>query len=871
VLSGPPFPHLADSPATLASLLRSRTEHNLNSRFLEIDLTGRRTAKTTAELHELALQVLKKLERSSADGSDVVLCFESVLDFIPAAWACVYRGYTWLPWHMSRLPSKKVIVSRLQLFSEKLHQPLLVTTHSNRIRLASLKPWPFRAVLSIDKDEENLSTITGPGPRMQPADKGRVLMLTSGTTGKPKIATIRHECFLNRLLAKEGRVLGGARLLFDAFDSVGGLGNILPNSDGSVFLQPERAVAKPCDYLSAIEEFRIRSIGISSSFANRILEAAQGESEPDLSCLEHVAFGAEMIVPRIAIELGTKLEQMGATNLKVSFVYGMTETGTLCRKPNMTLQQIRDSSNDGVASVGGCTPGYSIRIVDEAGILQPPGLIGNIEVRSREKLFSGYFNEPEFTQESFTADGWFKTGDVGFAEGEALRLTGRQKSTIIINARKFSLEAIEASIHQTGGIYRSLVVAAPVRFDRSPTDELAVFFVPSEDVQLDELCRQISRAVGQHGVSVKHFVPLKEADFPLTATGKIRRDELVQLYQSGQWTRSSLSRAEPDAELTLTEAERRSWLMDLWKGILKLDFSPGLEDDFFDLGGDSLASAEVIIAVEEKFSCQIQVDAFFQSPMIATLDGLIDQGSAIGQIFSRPDSQGAEQLLHKLQILTTDWKGKRLFPEGLVIGLNEAGTRAPIFWVFQESFEFAQLAKHLGPDQPIYGMRSCVGIVRPREYSTVIDPVCSRYFLEIMALAERKPFVVGGNCQGAILSLELARRLNRIGRYPSLLVLAEWSYYFGRYADPTLLLYGEQSYTADIYQRKKHSKINWQEDFPQSTVMPIPGRYGELFTDENIGGFVQVLRKHISPTTKPRSLWSRLKVGLRNTDRTLNR
>ena len=62
--------------------------------------------------------------------------------------------------------------------------------------------------------------------------------------------------------------------------------------------------------------------------------------------------------------------------------------------------------------------------------------------------------------------------------------------------------------------------------------------------------------------------------------------------------------------------------------MLKLDFAPSIEDNFFDLGGDSLASAELIIDVEEKFSCQIPVEEFLHSPTVATLDRLVKQRGA---------------------------------------------------------------------------------------------------------------------------------------------------------------------------------------------------------------------------------------------------
>ena len=518
MLSGPPFPDFDDAPTTLTSLLRSRAEQNLQSPFVEIDQAGLRTAKTAAELHELALQLLDKLARAQADGCDIVLCFESALDFVPAAWAGVYGGYACLPWQLPKFPPEELLASRLQLFREKFHRPVLVTRHSVWNRLASLRPSPFRSVVLIDRDEEIhlQGQASSEPPQFPPRETSgsAFLLLTSGTTRKSKIAITGHNCLRNQFLGWEKRLLVGPRLYSKPFDSVAGLGIILTNASGNLFLQPERAAVRAGDYLSAIEEFRIRSIGISSSVAIRILAAAQQHADRDLSSLESIALGAEMIVPRVAVQLGAKLEEMGATKLGISFVYGMTETGTLCRKPNQTLDEVRESGQQVLASVGGCTAGYSIRIVDENGDVLPPGHVGGIEVWSGEKLFSGYLNDPEVNQESFAKDGWFKTGDVGLVERGELRLTGRQKSTIVINAKKFSLEAIEAQLRDTEGIHRSLVAAGPFRSAHSASDELAVFFVPNDGVSLDHICRQISRAVGRQGLSAKHLVPLKEFRLP---------------------------------------------------------------------------------------------------------------------------------------------------------------------------------------------------------------------------------------------------------------------------------------------------------------------------------------------------------------------
>ena len=91
--------------------------------------------------------------------------------------------------------------------------------------------------------------------------------------------------------------------------------------------------------------------------------------------------------------------------------------------------------------------------------------------------------------------------------------------------------------------------------------------------------------------------------------------------------------------------------------------------------------------------------------------------------------------------------------------------------------EFLQLAKSLGRNQPLYGMRSCVGIIDVKDYSTeIIEAVCDRYLWEILALPVKNPLIIGGICQGGIFAFALAQRLKQIGHTPGLLILVEWAY-----------------------------------------------------------------------------------------------
>ena len=241
-----------------------------------------------------------------------------------------------------------------------------------------------------------------------------------------------------------------------------------------------------------------------------ICGAAERNPACDLSSLQHVGFGAEMIVPDIVLKVATLFRARGATKLKQSFGFGMTETGLVCRTPELTLEEMKAhlGRSDATPILGHCIPDFSVRIVGDDDVPLPSGAAGNIQVRSETALFSGYLGEPELTAQSFTPDGWFRTGDRGTFENDELRIVGRQKSTIIVNGRNVSLEQIEAPLRLMEGISQALVVAAAVRQLDSTTDALALFFVPqdAEAASLDALCRAMRRETAQNtGIQRRAF------------------------------------------------------------------------------------------------------------------------------------------------------------------------------------------------------------------------------------------------------------------------------------------------------------------------------------------------------------------------------
>ena len=133
--------------------------------------------------------------------------------------------------------------------------------------------------------------------------------------------------------------------------------------------------------------------------------------------------------------------------------YGMTETGMNTSNP------LAGERKPG--TVGPPLPGVSIRVVDSEGRTCPTGAVGDIEVKG-SNVTPGYWRQPDKTSESFTADGWFRTGDVGTQDDEGyVSIVGRAKDLIITGGLNVYPKEIEERLDALPGVDESAVVGVP--------------------------------------------------------------------------------------------------------------------------------------------------------------------------------------------------------------------------------------------------------------------------------------------------------------------------------------------------------------------------------------------------------------------------
>ena len=296
------------------------------------------------------------------------------------------------------------------------------------------------------------STEHTPAPRG--ADDLAAIVYTSGTTGRSKGAMLSH-----------GNLLSNARVLQRAW------GWRTPAEGGDVLIH-------------ALPIFHVHGLFVASHGAllngspmiwfNKFDAKAVAARLSDAT----VFMGVPTLYTRLLGEPGFTREACRAMRLFVSGSapllietfdafrsrsghtilerYGMSETVMLTSNPYGSAEGERRGG-----TVGRPLPDVGVRVVGDAGAPCATGEIGAIEVTG-PNVFQGYWRMPEKTAEEFTADGWFKTGDVGRFDAQGcLTIVGRSKDLVITGGYNVYPAEVEGLLNELPGVQESAVIGVP--------------------------------------------------------------------------------------------------------------------------------------------------------------------------------------------------------------------------------------------------------------------------------------------------------------------------------------------------------------------------------------------------------------------------
>ncbi len=348
------------------------------------------------------------------------------------------------------------------------------------------------------------------------------LQFTSGTTGTPKGALLTHEGMLANAWGTAGRlhITEADRWtsiipLFHCAGCVMGMLSALQTGAAYVGVpafEPEemcRVVAEEgCTLLS----------GVPTSWL--AMRDAPGRVRHAMTRLRGGTCGGADANPDVLADCAAAFPAPHLVQ-----VYGQTEASTLISCPS-------PADADRLATAGPPLPGMEVRVREPgSGTILPPGAIGEIEARG-PMVMLGYHNRPEANAETFTAEGWMRTGDLGLVtEAGRVKLAGGRLRDMIIrggeNIYPVEIEAVlathpgvaEIAVFALPDAYYGEIVAAALR-PRGGTEGLAA-----------ALAEHARARIAGFKVPARWFAC---AAFPLTASGKIRKTELRALAEAGR-------------------------------------------------------------------------------------------------------------------------------------------------------------------------------------------------------------------------------------------------------------------------------------------------------------------------------------------------
>jgi len=463
---------------------------------------------------------------------------------------------------------------------------------------------PESGVKRVNIDLEQVRRLADPPLHRGDRDNLAYVIYTSGSTGKPKGVAMPHGPLLNLLswqfsvLPTPARTLQFASLSFDvSFQEI----FTTWCSGGTLILVPEAVRRDPAGMWNLLASERAERLFLPFVALQQLAEAA-----PDLvpdSLRDVITAGEQLRITPGIVRLFERLPNCSLHNH-----YGPSETHVVTA---FTLQG-PPASWPSLPPIGRPIANTRIHLLDAGGLPVPPGDAGELYVAG-ESLCRGYLDRPELTAARFTPNPFeappsrlYKTGDMARLLGDGnIEFLGRADDQVKIRGVRVELGEIETllSRHPLVG-----EVAVAVREESSSGRQLAAYIKPvaaSAPPGVEELRRYLREKLPEHFVP-SSFTFLDR--LPLTPSGKIDRRALP--VPQG---------IPPRSEPVLFESDIERKIAAIWHEVIGGADTPGREDNFFDVGGDSLRANQVHRSLLAAFGVEFPVTALFEFPTIKTL------------------------------------------------------------------------------------------------------------------------------------------------------------------------------------------------------------------------------------------------------------
>lgn len=634
---------------------------------------------------------------------------------------------------------------------------------------APYSEWRGPEIVCLDRDHGAISRHSRKNPAGAPrANNLAYAIYTSGSTGTPKGVLVEHRSIVNHsvgvarqfALRASDRVLQFAPLSFDVSAE-----EIFPTllSGGMLVLRPAGLAVSIQDFHPFVANEKLTILNLPTPYWAQWLTVMEESNLQLPPSLRLVVVGSDTVT-REHYALWQKLT---SGRVRWCNAYGTTEATITA-----TIYEPRPDEAPACVPIGRPTANTRIHILDRQQHLVPIGVPGEIYIGG-EEVARGYLNRPEATATNFVPDIFSRrpgaklnrTGDFGRwrADGN-IEFLGRRDNQVKIRGFRIELGEVESALLQYPSVREAVVLP---RDDARGEKRLVAYFV-AHDTQLVGKLQQFLRQRLPPYMIPSAFVPLPE--LPRLASGKLDPNALPA---------PSADRPDLEENFVAPSDSLEEKLANIWRQVLGLD-KVGVHDNFFDLGGHSLLAVRLFAEIEKLTGWNLPVLTLFQSPTIKQLAEIIRR------------TQSTER-------------------RSSILAVQAQGTKPPFFLVHGAGggmlWGYANLAKYMGLDQPVYVFNSR-GMDGLEEFPTT-EELAAEYVQELRAFQPRGPYYLGGYCFGGEVAFEMAQQLVAAGQRVELLALMNAMPPNSRFYQPRFTPLWGARFLRNFWHLCRYSTLHW--------------------------------------------------------------
>jgi len=602
------LPSRPATPPSAVTLLHELFERQVERTPNATAIVYEEQVLTYGELNARANQLARYLQRAGVGPDQLVgICVERSLDMVVGLVGILKAGGAYVPLDPT-YPSERLA------YLVKDAGPRLLLTQGN---LRGKIPQFSGAVVELDRDwgavaQESIANLEATVIGLQPHNLAYVIY-TSGSTGQPKGVMVEHRN-VTRLFTETDKwfsfcnqdvwtLFHSFAFDFSVWELWGGL-----TYGGKVVVVPQLIARSPDEFYDLLCDRGVTVLNQTPSAFAQLIDA-QERKEGRHHSLRLVIFGGE------ALDLHTLrpwLSRNGAEGPRLVNMYGITETTVHVTYHPVTSEGIESERG---SIVGGAIPDLRVYLLNARMDPVPVGVEGEIYVAGAG-VARGYLNGPELTARRFVPNPFvgdvdariYRSGDLGRWRADGtLEYLGRNDQQVKIRGFRIELAEIEARLTE----HEQVKEAAVIVLEDAPGDKRLVAYLllrrsedgsaPDSEALREHLAQQLPEYMIPSA-----YVPVER--FPLTLNGKLDQAALPSPDFSGH----RIGRyAAPLGQV-------EEVLAGLWCELLRVE-RVGRDDDFFDLGGQSMLVLRLIAGINRSLRSKLRVADVYKSP---TLRGL---------------------------------------------------------------------------------------------------------------------------------------------------------------------------------------------------------------------------------------------------------